>query len=585
MAELPTEEELEQKFTQYINEFMSLSEELDEINFIEIFRENSVKYAFYIGCSFIIILLSKKLSRSYFWNKKCLELPKQLSSIQFFLSGKIISTKNKHDIYYAAYSFSYLSPIEQKKLWNDLDRNFHIHKGSKKLRTLCKNLSEIIGLLIIDFHIYENSSNLSTEKANLLSKISKKLIEIITKKAKKITTSHLSEQLHNIGLTFLSIDLDSIRNDKISSSHIYNYLKEISDADTNNPEALYRIILGDETNQIHAVRALLIGPGGAGKSSLADRLQGIPFDSKPKNVTLGIEYLNHQPLDLQKTFPETNPEKKDLNLYLWDFGGQTIFHGLHRAFLHENCVYVLVVDSRHEQAPDEWLHQIRHLAGSNVTVLLITNQHDGCDIRQNEKRLLREFPNLLDNNSFHYFSCIEPDSPGLKYFINNLTKAALDSQRIVWKETLNIHQAIRTHTENTSSVFIATTQIKQIIKDNGRVEDSEAMINSLEQLGFLAKITKGGLSYCLKPEWAVDHAYELLYSGTLRKTKGKLNPLDFDECFEQTPTPDQLEKLLAFLNDRSLCFELPDSGHYFSQMQQPPMNLMKSPTCCNRNNA
>ena len=317
-----------------------------------------------------------------------------------------------------------------------------------------------------------------------------------------------------------------------------------------------------ETNEIYAVRTLLLGPGGAGKSSLADRLQGKPVE-QIKTATLGIEYQNHQPLDLQKNFPESNPEEKDLNLYLWDFGGQTIFHGLHRAFLHENCVYILVVDSRHEQVPDEWLHQIRHLAGGNATVLLVTNQHDGCDIRQNETRLLREFPDLLDNNSFYYFSCIDSTASELTTFVNELTKTGLDSQKTVWKETLNVHQAIREYTENKSAVFISMTQIKKIISDNGRVEDSKAMINSLEQLGFLASITKGKLSYCLKPEWAVDRAYELLYSDTLRDSAGKLDLLNFDECFETEPTEGQQSKLLDFLDHRSLCFQLPESGEYF----------------------
>ena len=372
----------------------------------------------------------------------------------------------------------------------------------------------------------------------------------------------LLHELSKFGYDFLYEDFKSLLEMKPLRGHAKNYLKDISETDLNNPEALRRIILGGEAEKIYAVRTLLLGPGGAGKSSLADRLQGKPVE-QTKTATQGIEYQNHQPLDLKKTFPKSNIEEKDLSLYLWDFGGQIIFHGLHRAFLHENCVYILVVDSRHEQVPDEWLHQIRHLVGGDTTVLLVTNQHDGCDIRQNETRLLREFPDLLDNNSFHYFSCIDSKSSELTIFVNELTKAALDSQKAVWKETLNIYQAIREYTKQRSAVFISMTQIKKIISDNGRVENSKAMINSLEQLGFLASITKGKLSYCLKPEWAVDRAYELLYSDTLRDNKGKLDLLDFDECFTTALTEEQQSKLLDFLDHRSLCFELPESGEYF----------------------
>lgn len=86
-----------------------------------------------------------------------------------------------------------------------------------------------------------------------------------------------------------------------------------------------------------------------------------------------------------------------------DFCGQTIFHGLHSAFLHENCVYILVVDSRHEQAPDAWLQQIRHLTQAKAKVLLVTNWHEACDTQQNETRLLREFPDLLTGHQFFLF--------------------------------------------------------------------------------------------------------------------------------------------------------------------------------------
>lgn len=110
--------------------------------------------------------------------------------------------------------------------------------------------------------------------------------------------------LQELGLGFLSDDLRDLLEGRPLNNHVENYLKDISDADLSNPEALHRIILGDESGQIHAVRTLLLGLGGAGKSSLADRLQGKPIE-QIKTATPGIEYQNHQPLDLQK--PSRNP--------------------------------------------------------------------------------------------------------------------------------------------------------------------------------------------------------------------------------------------------------------------------------------
>jgi len=114
-----------------------------------------------------------------------------------------------------------------------------------------------------------------------------------------------------------------------------------------DPKLLKAQLFGDEIGVVTpAVRVLSIGSGGAGKSTLADRLKGKPVE-QVKQSTPGIDYYQHQPLDLGLLLPKYQSVKNEPNLYLWDFGGQAIFHGLHSAFLSENCIYVIVVDSRH----------------------------------------------------------------------------------------------------------------------------------------------------------------------------------------------------------------------------------------------
>ena len=121
--------------------------------------------------------------------------------------------------------------------------------------------------------------------------------------------SDLFEKIDRSGYSFILKDLKLFIRGQFISNDYTKYLPQFSEADLKNPEALRRIILGNEAEKAHAVRTLLLGPGGAGKSSLADRLQGKPVE-QIKVATQGIEYQNHQPLDLQKTFPESNPEEK-----------------------------------------------------------------------------------------------------------------------------------------------------------------------------------------------------------------------------------------------------------------------------------
>jgi GTPase SAR1 family protein len=370
------------------------------------------------------------------------------------------------------------------------------------------------------------------------------------------------DNLRKLGLGFLADDLNDLWENRPLGDHVVNYLKNFSEAELNDPVALRRLILkGEVAEHIHAVRVLLLGPGGAGKSSLADRLQGKALEQS-KRLTVGVDYLNHQPLNLYKTFPYLKQGDKPLSLYLWDFGGQTIFHGLHSAFLHENCVYVLVVDSRHEQAPDEWLHQIKHLAGGKAKVLLVTNWYETCETRQNEAQLLREFPDLLGRDRFFYFSCHDPDAFGLQEFVQALEQVCLDSQRMVLKETLDVNQALQERYQD--DVFLEATDLDEIIiKVTGSAKAVETLPSKLEQLGFLVRVDGDDQNYCLKPAWAVDNAYRILYSPTLREASGILKLRTLQSQFKNVIKPAYIAHLIEFLQMRSLCCKLQTGDGYF----------------------
>lgn len=367
---------------------------------------------------------------------------------------------------------------------------------------------------------------------------------------------------------FLEEDIKNLIKGKELGKHKDNYLKNWSLSVISEAQQLKRaILLGHPSERIHAVRVLLLGSGGAGKSSLADRLQGKPVQQY-KPLTIGVDYLEHQPLNLKKVFQKFELLKEDLDLYLWDFGGQTIFHGLHSAFLHENCVYVLVVDSRHEQAPDDWLYQIRHLAGSQAKVLLVTNWYEQCESQQNHNRLLREFPDLLTEDSFFYFSCLNEEALDFKRFVQALVKTSLDSQRMVLKETLDVQRELERQYEG--SIFLHEADIKTLIQGIIEYDESgEKTINQLNQLGFLVRVVKQKNRYCLKPAWAVDNAYRLLYSEALRRSGGVADMLMLEQVLAGKETPDHIEYLVEFLNERGLCCLLGNSAYFFPDAAPP----------------
>lgn len=375
----------------------------------------------------------------------------------------------------------------------------------------------------------------------------------------------LIKQLIDLKLDFLAKDLLCLWESKSLLDHAPNYLLDLSESITNDPQALRRAILfGETTEQVKAVRVLLLGSGGAGKTSLANRLKG-NHHSIQTSATIGVDYQQHQALKLHETQPELKLESTDLDLYLWDFGGQTIFHGLHRAFLHENCVYALVVDNRHEQAPEEWLHQIRHLAGTQAKVLLVTNEYENCHSRQNETRLIREFEGLLDKDSFFYFPCKKPadestdQAHSFEYFVKALIKASEDSRKSVFASTLAVQKQLTKEYEN--EVFLHENYVLDLIEKETKETDSA--LNQLKQLGFLISLKSESLQYCLKPAWAVDNTYQVLYAESIRINNGLASMRDINKVLTGQVKLEHTEYLTDFLKERSLCCFLPNKQFFF----------------------
>ncbi len=371
----------------------------------------------------------------------------------------------------------------------------------------------------------------------------------------------LITQLQDLELDFLVNDIKCLWEDKPLGKHAINYTKMYSETITNNAEFLKSVIFGEiQTEKLTATRVLLLGAGGAGKTTLADRLNHKKPTNENKSATKGIEY---HAIDLTP-FGIAQEIRDNLQLYLWDFGGQSIFHGLHNAFLHENCVYIIVVDSRHEQAPDEWLYQIQNIVGDKKPpVLIVTNIYENCNLQQNKTRLLREFDDLLTENSFYYFPCNNPQENHQKEFdnfINQLVILALKNQRDIFSDMITIKNSMAKVFQD--DVFISQNQLINHIKTlplntpvkENKVEDLMEILRSLGFIVRLKEVNKNEIEqYCLEPEWTVDKAYTLLDKLREKESNGLATVNEIDKLIG-IETSNNTQKLLDFFIDRKLCY-------------------------------
>lgn len=142
------------------------------------------------------------------------------------------------------------------------------------------------------------------------------------------------------------------------------------------------------------VKLLLVGRGGAGKTSMVEQLMRGSFNKKQKSTT-GIA-LQDWPLDCPGGGPVT--------VHVWDFAGQVIAHATHQFFFSARSVYVLVLTGREDSQRDDaeyWLRLIRAFGthedqrtGKPVTsqVLVALNKWEEAPVKLDREVLREKYP-------------------------------------------------------------------------------------------------------------------------------------------------------------------------------------------------
>jgi internalin A len=137
---------------------------------------------------------------------------------------------------------------------------------------------------------------------------------------------------------------------------------------------------GAKGRALREVKLIVVGRGGAGKTSLIKRLKGEPFDLHD-GETHGI---NIRELELACA-------DGPVQARVWDFGGQHVLHAMHEFFLTARSLYLLVLGERDDMAERDaayWLQLIRSYAGPAPVVVALNKS--GGRAREMDRRMLEE---------------------------------------------------------------------------------------------------------------------------------------------------------------------------------------------------
>ncbi|NES87329.1 MAG: GTPase, partial [Moorea sp. SIO2B7] len=318
----------------------------------------------------------------------------------------------------------------------------------------------------------------------------------------------------------------------------------------------FRQLIEEGKDYIYEAKLLIVGEAGAGKTSLAKKIQDPQYQLQDnQESTEGIDVIKW-------SFPLDNGRKFQVNI--WDFGGQEIYHATHQFFLTKRSLYTLVADSRKEDTNFYyWLNIVEKLS-DNSPLLIIKNEKQDRQRDINERALRGEFENLEKTLATNLKTNrdLEKITNEIKHYIQNLPHVG----QPLPKTWVNVRQAL----ENDSRNYISLKEYLEICETNGftLLEYKLQLSGYLHDLGVCLHFQdqEDSLLYkivILKPEWGTDAVYKVLDNRKVMNNNGKFTRNDLKGIWQDDKYASTRGELLELMKKFQLCYEITDSKDTF----------------------
>jgi internalin A len=298
------------------------------------------------------------------------------------------------------------------------------------------------------------------------------------------------------------------------------------------------------------VKIILIGHGKSGKTSLVNRIVYNTYNEDEETTHgINLESIN---LDI---------EDKKIKTNFWDFGGQVMQHTVHKFFLTDSCIYILVSDNRKDDDPKYFLEHIRTLGGNAPTFVVYNKSDENNPELYARKTLMDDYSNI---RGFFPVSCKNDTGiqdgllPTLKAEINKMDSATKPYPA----EWLEVKEQLEEETSFGKN-YITYKRYEEICKKKGIPEKSKkTLIKDLSTLGTIVYFDNSLLDvfHVLNPEWLSSGVYRIITHKITEQKKGIISVADFAEIFKKDEKfklefqPEHYSFLLALMKQFKLCY-------------------------------
>ena len=335
--------------------------------------------------------------------------------------------------------------------------------------------------------------------------------------------------------SFLSLDKDGIF---IGGLQLTEQPIEIFSQDRELIRAYYR---SQDKVPINECKVVFLGDGGAGKTLMIERLmrngEKIPDFDGESTPGICISSKKYRIGD------------EEIELHFWDFGGQAIMHSMHRLFLTNRTLYVVVTNARDNKANEQawyWIRNIQSFA-NGAPVLLVINQKDqNPSVNINENGLRAEYPDLKGVQIISALKDTKKDF--LSEVRDEICRIVSDMETVhtafskSWLSLMNDLQEM-------PKDYITSDEFYLKCQDNGvgtKAELLDQIIRWYQDLGVCFYSGKHPVSkqyMVLKPRWLLNALYILVFNGREYAKNGIISETDIHELICKKVSDENIKKV------------------------------------------
>jgi internalin A len=306
---------------------------------------------------------------------------------------------------------------------------------------------------------------------------------------------------------------------------------------------------------IYEAKVTLVGEGSAGKTSLQKRLidekAGLPAED---NRTRGIIIYD---------WKFEGPVSKKYTAHIWDFGGQDVYFPVHRFFLTENSVFILLASTRQAENKhnfDYWIPTIFQFGGFSPIILGQTC-HDGNKIPWNDVGvyLSNKNFNIIKTRQLPYYEINLPNNnEGLKDIKDVIISQIIGLPHLekgVPKSWVPVRNRIYKEAEQNACISFERfgDLCRQIDKDKflnyTDIADVASFLHSVGIILWYANIEYLRDWIILQPSWAMNAVYRIIDDKEIQDRRGIILSADLKRLWasaEYADKHDLLKRMLHF---------------------------------------